>query len=215
MYTDITVVLDRSGSMSSIRNDMIGGFNEFIKEQRLTTDIAKVNITLYRFDDVFETVYQEQNVNSELVFLNEANFTPRGGTALLEAIGRAISLTGDRLRRMPESERPDKVVFMIITDGHENSSGIEFSYARISEMIKHQTEKYAWNFTFLGANQDAIAAAGSIGIYANAALTYAANSGGVMSAFAVASANIGSLTRGTAEVFNYSEEDRKAAVDEK
>lgn len=215
MYTDITIVLDRSGSMSSIRNDMIGGFNEFIKEQRLTTNIAKVNITLYRFDDIFETVYQEQNVNNDIVFLSEENFTPRGATALLEAVGRAITLTGDRLRRMPESERPDKVVFMIITDGHENASNVEFSYAKIAEMIKHQTEKYKWNFTFLGANQDAIASAASIGIGTHAALTYTANSGGVRGACAVASAGIGNLTRGTAEVFNYSEEDRKAAADEK
>ena len=88
---------------------------------------------------------------------------PRGSTALLDAVGRAINETGDRLAKTPEQDRPGLVVFVIVTDGQENSSK-EFSKARIKEMIDEQQKKYNWQFTFLGANQDAFAEAGGIGI---------------------------------------------------
>jgi hypothetical protein len=88
---------------------------------------------------------------------------PRGGTALLDAVGRAINETGERLARMPEEDRPGLVIFVVMTDGEENSSK-EFSKARIKEMIQHQQEVYNWHFTFLGANQDAFAEAGGMGI---------------------------------------------------
>ena len=176
---DISVVLDRSGSMSSVKTDTIGGFNEFLKSQKECPGEAV--LTLAQFDDRYEIVHDGKNIQ-DVPPLDDKTFVPRGSTALLDAIGRTINATGARLSTMSEESRPSKVIFVILTDGQENASK-ELTREKVMEMIKHQTEAYKWDFVFLGANQDAIQAGASIGISAGNSMTYAANPAGTRSAF--------------------------------
>jgi uncharacterized protein YegL len=154
---DITLVVDRSGSMESIREDAEGGINAFVREQAQLK--GQANLTLVQFDTEYEFVHRAIDIQS----VPEYKLVPRGGTALLDAVGRAINETGERLAKLPESDRPGLVAFVITTDGQENRS-CEFQSAQIKKMIQHQQEKYKWQFTFLGADQDAFAEAGRMGV---------------------------------------------------
>lgn len=157
--TDVTLVIDHSGSMQAIRGDAEGGINAFIQEQ--AKQPGEAVLTLVQFDTEYEFVHQGVPIRQ----VPHYKLVPRGWTALLDAIGRAINETGDRLATMAEGDRPGLVIFVIATDGQENSSR-EFSKAQIKQMIEVQQTKYNWHFTFLGANQDAFAEAGSMGINA-------------------------------------------------
>jgi uncharacterized protein YegL len=203
-HTDITVVLDRSGSMTNVVNDTIGGFNKFIEEQKKAPGTA--NITLHQFDNEFETVINNQNIQLAAP-LTDKTFIPRGMTALLDAIGNAINLTGKRLSELKENERAEHVIFVIITDGEENSSK-EFTKEKIFEMIGHQRDKYSWMFMFLGAGQDAIQVAQTYNIPRKDALTY--NSHKISSVFQSVSQK-SSLFRCGVDV-DFTDEDREKAV---
>lgn len=204
--TDITIILDRSGSMESVKSDTIGGFNSFLSEQQKVE--GEASLSLVQFDDQYEVVYLDKDINSAEK-LTEGTFQPRGMTALYDAIGRTINSVGQRLSELNESERPDKIVFVILTDGEENSS-VEFSAAKVGEMIKHQRETYSWEFIFIGANQDAVLSAQAIGISANAALTYAANSEGTEQAFGSVAQNVAKYRMtNVAASLHFSEEDRQ------
>jgi Mg-chelatase subunit ChlD len=157
--TDITLVVDRSGSMDAVRGDAEGGVNSFIAQQ--AKESGEALLTLMQFDTEYELVHSGVLV----AHVPEYKLVPRGMTALLDAIGRAINETGERLAKMNEQDRPGLVIFVVMTDGHENSSK-EFSKDRIREMIEHQQGEYNWHFTFLGANQDAFAEADGLGIHA-------------------------------------------------
>ncbi len=163
--TDITLVIDRSGSMASIRDDAEGGVNSLISQQAQLDGEALV--TIVEFDTTYEVVVSGQPAGTTPPY----NLHPRGATALLDAIGRGINETGSRLRDMPEAERPGLVLFVIVTDGKENSSR-EFTKARVKEMVEHQQDVYQWQFTFLGADQDAFAEAGELGLAAAGAAVY-------------------------------------------
>ena len=155
--TDITMVIDRSGSMQSIRTDAEGGINSFIEQQK--QEPGETLLTLVQFDTEYEFVHSGVPVKQIPAF----TLVPRGSTALWDAVGRAINETGARLAAMAESQRPALVVFVIVTDGAENSSR-EFTRDQIRTMVEHQQSAYKWQFTFLAANQDAFAAGGSMGI---------------------------------------------------
>jgi len=203
-YTHISIVLDRSGSMHSIRDDMIGGLNKLLKDQRETP--GKATLSLVRFDHQIELVGSFIDLKL-LPDVDRQMFKPRGNTALLDAIGFAIDHTGQALAQIAEQLRPSKVVVLIITDGEENYSK-EFSYAQIAEKIKHQSETYKWEFVFLGANQDAIATASKMGIAKANAMTYAANSDGVGQSVTSVSKNLRSW-RGGGQSVAFSDEDRE------
>ncbi len=177
-FTDITVILDRSGSMASISDATVSGFDEFVNSQKAKGDNAA--LSLVQFDDVYEQVWNGLPINT-VPSVREI-FVPRGMTALRDAIGRTINETGKRLAALPEAQRPNKVVMVIITDGYENASK-EFSYAQINEMVKRQNEQYSWAFIFLGANQDAVLEASNLGIKGGWATTYNANEGSVKKSF--------------------------------
>ena len=180
--TRIAVVLDRSGSMESVRAATITGFNEFVAGQKAASGTA--TLILNQFDDVFETVFDCPLQAAPL--LTAETFKPRGSTALLDAIGRTIDELGNKLAKTPERDRPGKVIVVIITDGQENAS-TKYSTREINQKITHQRDTYSWDFIFLGANQDAISSAAKVGIQADAALTYAASFTGIKGSFAAAS----------------------------
>jgi uncharacterized protein YegL len=175
--TEIAFILDRSGSMQSMTHAAIAGFNEFLKAQQGTLDDhgqpIPATFTLILFDHEYLPVYNRQDIQTARP-LNLDTYVPRGNTALLDAIGRTIDSIGQELAATPEAERPAKVIIAILTDGEENSSR-QFSMEDINQRITHQTEKYQWEFMFLGANQDAIATASRMGIHAHHAATFAAD----------------------------------------
>ena len=163
--TDITLVVDRSGSMQSIREDAEGGVNSFIRQQR--DQPGEASLTLVQFDNEYEFVYRGANVQN----VGDYRLHPRGSTALLDAVGRAINETGVRLSAMPENERPGLVVFVIVTDGMENASR-EFKRSTVRGMIEQQEKVYSWKFLFLAANETAFAEASGIGIGRKHAVKY-------------------------------------------
>ena len=172
--TDITFLLDRSGSMSSHLKAAIDGFNGFLREQKDTPGNAR--FTLILFNDGYEVTCPAVPIR-EVVDLDQSAFVPGGSTALLDAIGRTIGELGARLASMPEHDRPGQVIVAILTDGEENSS-LQFTLADISSRIAHQRDVYNWQFFFLAADQDAIATAAAMNIGHHAAMRFNANDEG-------------------------------------
>ena len=205
-YSDITVVLDRSGSMACLVDEVIGAFNTFVDEQQQVA--GQASFSLVQFDDRYE-VYLDAVDLAKVGRLDRTTYVPRGMTALYDAVGRAIVATGTRLAALDEGERPDKVVFLIQTDGEENASH-EYDAATLQAMIRHQQDKYAWEFVFLGANIDAGSVAEEIGIARDKALQYANNADGTRAAFAAVSDNLAGFRRGDRQHMAYAEEDREA-----
>jgi len=177
MKTEIAFILDRSGSMESMTHAAISGFNEFLSAQKSTVDDSgqpiPATFTLILFDNEYLPIHCRVPIqNAEP--LTAKTYQPRGSTALLDAIGRTIDFIGSELAATPDSERPSKVIIAILTDGEENAS-TQFSMADVNRRITHQTEKYQWEFLFLGANHDAIASAARMGIQAHNAATFVAD----------------------------------------
>jgi uncharacterized protein YegL len=205
--TLIACLLDRSGSMESIKTDSIGGFNKFISEQKKIT--GECLISLYQFDDKYDVVYENKDIKE----VKDLELVPRGWTALLDAIGNTINRVGDSLNKLSEKDKPSKIIFVIITDGQENSSK-EFNVSKIKEMVEHQTNKYSWNFVFLGANMDAIKVAGSYGISRGSTMCYAASSVGTSNVYDSLSTNICNFRSNTSKNISFSDEDRKKQEEE-
>lgn len=182
--TEIVIIMDRSGSMMMIRNDMEGGLKSFLEDQKKLDGECK--ITFARFDDKYELVFEDRDINE----VGELQLEPRGLTALYDAIGKTVNSVGARLAATPESERPSTVLVQIITDGLENASR-EFTADAIKTMITRQQSVYNWQFVYLGANQDAFDVAHHIGIDRNHTLNYMATAEGTrkmsssLSAYAV------------------------------
>lgn len=159
-YTHVSMLLDRSGSMDSIKPEVIGGFNHFIEDQKKQD--GTMTVTLSQFDDYYENLYNAVDVKN-VPALTEETFVPRGLTALLDSTGKLITDTGLALAALSEENRPEKVIFVILTDGGENASK-EQTKQSISDLIKHQTERYNWQFIYIGAGQKAFAEADKIGV---------------------------------------------------
>ncbi len=165
-YTDLTFLLDRSGSMSAIEAATVSGFGEFVTEQRRAP--GRCLVTLNRFDTDYDRVYTAVPVEDVPPLVLE----PRGMTAMLDAIARTIRETGERLASLPEDSRPGQVIVGIMTDGLENASR-ETTHAQVKSLIEHQEQVYGWSFLYMGANQDAIEVGASIGVRHDRAMTYA------------------------------------------
>ena len=166
--TEVVFILDRSGSMSGLEADTIGGFNSMIAKQKKEKGEAYISTVL--FDDTCEVLYDRVPVN-KVEPMNDNQYYVRGCTALLDAIGGAIHHIGNVHKYAREEDRPEKTLFIITTDGMENASR-KYSYEKVKEMVERQKEKYGWEFLFLGANIDAIDVAGKFGIDSNRALNY-------------------------------------------
>jgi uncharacterized protein YegL len=178
--TAIGVIIDRSGSMSSTRDDTIGGFNTFLKDQKALP--GEADLTLVLFDTEYTVVHDGVKL-TDVPDLTTATYVPRGGTALLDAIGQTINTMGAKLAAIPEDDRPGKVILAILTDGEENSSR-EYKHDQILGMLKEQQDKYSWEIVYFGANQDAIQVGGLMGLAAGASMNYVADSHGTRSAYA-------------------------------
>jgi hypothetical protein len=159
-HTEIICIIDRSGSMEPITTESIDGFNNFLNEQK--SEEGTASVTLYLFNSHLSLIYENLSITSS-PYLDQNNYIPNGGTALLDAIGTVIDSTGVRLSKTPEPNRPEKVLICILTDGEENQSRI-YNKAEILKKITHQTVNYNWIFVFLGANQDSFSEAEKIGI---------------------------------------------------
>lgn len=167
-YTHITLLVDRSGSMTGLKHDADGGINTFFEEQKKVT--GKCTYSIYQFDTTFESVASGKNIQEFETY----HLIPAGGTALYDAQWRAIHETGAFLRKLPEDQRPDKVIFITVTDGEENSSreitGLH-GLNKLKNLVREQEDKYAWEFIYIGANQDAFAVGQSFGV--GRTMTYA------------------------------------------
>lgn len=222
----IALVLDRSGSMRSIKEATVEGTNAFLAEQQASP--VETKLLFVQFDDEYETVYSGPVAHAPQLTLKaphngEVLFQPRGSTALLYAIGRAMDEMGKSLEAMPDADRPAKVVVVIMTDGQENFSQHFcdankkplYDMAKIAEMIRVQRDVYKWQFLFLGANQDAIATAAQINIPSGNAISYFASNAGTQNVMRASSRNVAAYgVTGQTMSVNFVTEDRKAAMEE-
>lgn len=180
--SELVFILDRSGSMSGLEKDTIGGFNALIQKQR--KEKGKCYVSCVLFDDVQEAIYDRVPLN-EVKKMTQKQYYARGCTALLDAMGGAIHHIGNVHKY--SKEEIGKTLFIIITDGLENSSK-RYSYASIKKMVERQKEKYGWEFIFIGANMDVIQEANKFGI--DQAVRYACDEEGTALNYSVLSENI-------------------------
>jgi len=172
--TEIVFILDRSGSMAGLESDTIGGFNSMLARQKQEPGEAVVTTVL--FDDRYELLHDRVPIRG-VAPITEREYTVRGTTALLDAIGKTIHKIGNAQKNTAEPERACKVLIIITTDGLENASR-SYTPERIRMMIDRQKEQYGWEFIFLGANIDAVETAGRIGIHRDMAVNYMADESG-------------------------------------
>lgn len=177
--TEVVFILDRSGSMEGLESDTIGGFNSMINKQNATE--ADVYVTTVLFNSESVVIHDRVSIK-EIKPLDEEVYRVGGMTALLDAIGSTIKHISKEQKNAPKEQRPNKTLFVIITDGMENASKV-YSYEKIKNMIEKRKEKNSWEFIFLGANIDAINVAGRIGIRRNRAANYHADRRGTRKNF--------------------------------
>jgi uncharacterized protein YegL len=174
--TELVFILDRSGSMAGLETDTIGGYNAMLTKQK--KEKGEANVTTILFDDKIEMLHKRLGLQ-EVQPISENEYYVRGCTSLLDAIGQTIHYIGNVQKYAKEEDRAGKVIFIITTDGYENSSK-EYNYEKIRGMISRQKEQYHWEFIFLGANIDAVATAREVGIDADFATNYVADSRGTV-----------------------------------
>lgn len=172
--TEIVFILDRSGSMGGLESDTIGGYNALIEKQKKEEGEALISTVL--FDDTCEVLHDRVALE-QIKPMTDKEYDVRGCTALLDAIGGAIHHIGNIHKYIREEDRPEKTLFIITTDGMENSSRF-YTYEKVKHMVERQKEKFGWEFLFLGANIDAIREAARFGIKADRAVNYRCDSEG-------------------------------------
>ncbi|MBO4780966.1 MAG: VWA domain-containing protein [Lachnospiraceae bacterium] len=172
--TEIVFILDRSGSMSGLEKDTIGGYNSMLERQKKEDGEAIISTVL--FDDRIEVLHDRENLY-EVENITEDDYYVRGCTALLDAVGTTIQRIGNTQKETPEDERPEKTMFIITTDGMENASR-EYTYSKVKKLVEEKKKKQHWEFIFLGANIDAVEVAGRFGVAKNRAVRYECDSAG-------------------------------------
>lgn len=214
-YTHILLILDRSGSMSVIAQETCTTTNNYVDEQKKLPGQASISMLL--FNNEWHWVNRIAPLSDAPKLVVNANYIPDGFTAMFDAIGTGIKETGTQLEALPEDQRPDRVLCVIMTDGQENASKV-YSQAQIKQMVEHQEKTYAWKFVFLGANIDSYGVSASIGIARGSTMNFAANAAGVRASstsLGKMSMNYRSATSGVAgqSVANFDDEDKKWQAD--
>lgn len=179
--TELVFILDKSGSMAGLEADTIGGYNAMLAKQK--AEPGECRITTVLFDENYEVLHDRIDIGA-VDPIGPKQYFVGGTTALLDAIGRTIHKIGNVQKHTAEAYRADKVMFVIITDGEENSSR-EYSLRQVKKLIESQRDKYGWEFVFLGANIDAVTTASRFGIGANRAQNFVPDGAGVRLNFAV------------------------------
>jgi len=210
-YTHITVILDRTGSMESIRDDTIGGFNAFLKQQKAEPGTATLTLVQFDSQDPYEVVHRFMPI-VEVTELTRDTYVPRASTPLLDALGRGINDVEKCLNDLHEDDRPSKVVVVVVTDGQENSSQ-EFRKDQIEKMVQEKTEKSAWQFVFLSADLAAIGDALSVGISADSVLLYEKSGEGSSDAWASLSRRTSDYRSSQKKKMGFEPDDRKHSDD--
>jgi uncharacterized protein YegL len=184
--TELVFILDKSGSMGGLETDTIGGYNSMLEKQKAVE--GECHITTVLFDNTYELLHDRIDINA-VSAITEKEYYVGGSTALLDAIGKTIHKIGNAQKHTTDDYRAEKVMFVIITDGEENSSR-RYSVEKVREQIERQKTKYGWEFVFLGANIDAVETAGRFGIDADRAVEYLADGDGTNLNFCAMSAAV-------------------------
>lgn len=207
-FNEIVFVLDRSGSMSGLEKDTIGGYKSFLNQQKQSGTKAIISTVL--FDHEIQILHDRLPI-SDIKELTAKDYQPRGCTALLDAVGGSVSHIHKLHKNLAAADRPSKTIIVIITDGYENSSK-NYTYKKVKDMLSKRQEKDGWEFVFLGANIDAAAEAESFGISRKRAVNYKADSEGTLKNFEMLSAAMVCFDEGAD--FDEAFEEKRALVDE-
>ena len=189
--TELVFILDRSGSMSGLEGDTIGGYNSLMEKQK--KEDGECIVTTVLFDDKYELLHDRIRLEC-IAPITDREYFVRGSTALLDAVGRTIDKIVNVQKHTAEAEKAEKVMFVIITDGMENASR-EYGYGKVKQMIERQRDGYDWEFLFLGANMDAVETASHFGINADRAAIYHADGAGTVLNYNVVSEAVSFLRR--------------------
>jgi len=192
--TEIICVLDRSGSMCSIINDAIGGFNSFLQSQQ-NLEEGEAKMTIAMFDDQYELICESKKIAKVKAFDN-TTYVPRGSTALNDAIGKTIQTVAENFDKRKKGQQPENVIFVILTDGDENSSR-EYDLTMIKKMIEKQEKESKWEFVFLSSDVNAFQQGAGYGIHRTSRM--AANGQGTVAAYACLDQSV-SQCRGTGQL---------------
>lgn len=201
------MILDRTGSMESIRDDTIGGFNAFLQEQKAQPGTATLTLVQFDSQDPYEVIHRFRPI-AEVPELTRATYVPRASTPLLDALGRGINDLEQSIAQLPDAERPTKVVMVVVTDGQENASH-EFRKDQIEGMIKARTELNAWQFVFLSADLAAIGDAAAIGVRPAAVLLFEKDAKGSKSAWSSLSRQTTAFRESSKLAVDFDDEDRQ------
>ena len=189
--TELVFILDRSGSMYGLEQDTIGGFNSMLTKQKALSEEAYVTTVL--FDNHLQILHDRLPLHN-IEPMTEKDYTVRGSTALLDAVGSTIKHIARIHKYAHPDHRPTKTLFVIITDGMENASR-EYTYDKVKALISHEQEKYGWEFLFLGANIDAVSEGARFGIAPDRAVTYKCDEEGTALNYDVLSDAIGTVRK--------------------
>jgi ADP-ribosyl-[dinitrogen reductase] hydrolase len=206
-YTHISVILDRTGSMGSIRDDTIGGYNTYLEKQQ--DEPGEATLTLVQFDsqDPYEVIHHFLPIR-DVPNLTRQTYVPRGSTPLLDAIGRGINDLEQSLATLPDGGRPSQVVMAIVTDGEENAS-LEFTRTQIAQMIQEKQKQLDWQFVFLSADLNAIDDAEANGVLPSHAMAYDQTASGTRDAWGALSARTSDFRAGRQADMSFIEHDRR------
>lgn len=183
--TEIIFILDRSGSMSDMTQETIGGFNSLIEKHKKEKN-GDIYITTVLFDNYYEILHEHVAID-DIAPLTDKDYFARGSTALMDAVGKTIDSVGERLSATKEEDRPSNIILVITTDGYENCSRI-YSKSKVKKLIKQQKEKYNWKFLFLGADIDAAEEADAMGIGRECSIKTSRNTEGIRRQYNIISA---------------------------
>lgn len=200
--TLLCMLLDRSGSMQAIKSDVDGGFDAFVARHRAVG--GECHVTLNQFD----TEYERRLTHVDVRTVPPLDLQPRGGTALLDAIGRTVTDLQSDLDALPPAARPQKVIVVILTDGLENAS-VEWTYPAVRQLVA--SKQPAWDFAFIGADQDAVTEGARLGVQADAAVSTRATGASAAASFAVLG-DVTTRARWTGEQVAYSPEERERSL---